>query len=188
MTHRPGQTIIEMLIALAVISVGLFAAVNIVYSNLNLVDRDTDEAIVVNLAREGVEIAKQVRDSNWLASAAFTQGLSAGNDYSATVVWDGSVGTIPSFDFTANATSDADARIVLKDDFFAQSGASGTSTPFARLVTLHPVCTDFSVLNDGSACAPANPQIGIRVESRVSWTRKNIAKSTVIYDDLYDWR
>lgn len=189
MRLQRGQTMIEMIIAISVITVGLMSAAGLVFSNLNLVDRDTDQAIVINLAREGVEISKQIRDSNWLAGLPFNQGMLTGTDYTATINYDGTAGTLPTFNFTANVIAHANARLVLKNNFYAQTGAVGTSTAFTRLVTLHPICENFTILNSGQTCPVAAPRtIGIRVESRVNWTRKNIAKSSVIYEDLYDWR
>ncbi|MCI0479767.1 hypothetical protein L0Y59_04435, partial [Candidatus Uhrbacteria bacterium] len=84
---RKGQTLIEFLIATAVITTGLFAASTLVFSNLALMDRDSDEIVVINLAREGVEQAKQKRDANWLAGVPFDTGLKSGDDYTATPLW-----------------------------------------------------------------------------------------------------
>lgn len=188
----------ELLIAMFVIAVGLFGAVTLVYSNLALVDRDTDEVVAVNLAREGVELAKEARDSNWLAGNAFDQGLHNGTDYTSTPVWDGSAAA-PSFDTTTNAITDASASVVQRGTtstapgFFANAntlaGITGTVTGFRRLLTFHPLCDDQSVLDDGTDCAATgHVKIGIRVESHVEWTRKTTVKDLTVYSDLYDWR
>jgi len=200
MKIRNGQTMIELLIAISVITVGLFSALNMVYSNLALVNRDSDEVVAINLAREGVELAKQARDSNWLAGNAFDQGLVKAadpTDHTGTVVWTGAAGTIPSIDFTANAITDDNAKIVLGDGMYQQTGASGSSTAFARLITFHPICdngagTGYVVKNQTDSpnnCeALAFPKVGIRIESAIQWKRANVTKNTVIYSDIYDWR
>ena len=188
----------ELLLAMFVISVGLFSAVTLVYSNLALVDRDTDEVVVVNMAREGVELAKEARDSNWLAGDVFDAGLLNGTDYTASPVWDGVVAT-PSFDFTPTTVTDADAAVVQlvapssAVGFFANANATqnvtGSSTGFRRLLTFHPICNDQSILNDGTSCAAmGNTKVGIRVESHIQWTRKGNVKDFTMYSDLYDWR
>ncbi|MFZ2803731.1 MAG: prepilin-type N-terminal cleavage/methylation domain-containing protein [Patescibacteria group bacterium] len=197
MTKRNGQTLIELLVAMFVISIGLFGAVGIVYSNLALVNRDTDEVTVVNLAREGVELAKEARDSNWIAGNSFDQGFESGSDYSATPVWNGILAT-PSFDFTANTVTDTQAAVIqlvptsTAPGFYANlnmgAGITGNSTLFHRLLTFHPICSDESVLNSGAICAGALTKIGIRVESHIEWTRQGITKDFTIYSDLYDWR
>ena len=186
----------ELLIAFAVISIGLVAAVTLIYSNLALVDRDSDEVVAINLAREGAELVKSMRDANWLAGNAFDSGFSQGTDYVGTPVWDGVLPT-PYIDFAgADDFSNPNAAIVRSSnpsamDFLANvnptAGVAGTSTNFFRVLTLHPICSDQSILLNGASCAPL-VTAGIRVESRVQWMRKGSQKDTVIYEDLYDWR
>ncbi len=199
MRLRRGQTIIEMLIALTVIGVGLFAAASLVFSNLNTVERDSDEVVVVNLAREGLELAKQVRDSNWLAGTDFDAGMvdKAVGNYTATLVWDGILPT-PAFDFSAKDFKDANTSVVRLTkpeaaDFLANQNSAasivGNATAFKRLIVFHPICDDgvgiISVLDSG-ACSVK--KVGIRVESRMQWLRKDATKSFMLYEDLYDWK
>lgn len=193
----------EVLVALAVVSIGLFAAAGLVFGNLNLVERDTDRVIAVNLAREGIELAKQIRDSNWLSGNAFDLGLvNAGSpgDYTASPVWNGIIAA-PYFDFTTNTITDGNAAVVLTTasttaDFYANQNTAppigGTATPFARLLTFAPICVDGAgvqtVIASGTCASLGQVKAGIRIESRIQWTRKGGAKSTVIYDDIYDWK
>lgn len=195
MRRLPGQTLIELLITVSVVSTGMFAAAALVFSNLQLSDRDADEVVAVNLAREGIELAKEIRDSNWLAGDAFDAGLAAGNDYTATPRWSGNAteGNVI-FDFQANNMDDDNAVITKSTDpstpgFFANN-LSGTPTEWRRLLTLHPICRTGAgelILNDGADCG-SDPKIGIRVESRLEWQRKGQLFARVMYEDLYDWR
>jgi len=183
--RRDGQTLIELLFALTVIVTGLFAATTLVFSNLQLSDRDADEVVAVNLAREGIELAKQIRDSNWLAGDPFNQGLGSAGDETATPRWNGgATEQQPVFDFTANAMTDPQTFIrrsanLATPTFFTQSDPAGVDTPWHRLLTFHPICE--------ISCA-SSPVIGIRVESRVEWQRKGQTFRRVMYEDLYDWR
>ncbi len=185
---------IEMLIAFFVISVGLFTAATMVFSNMNLVERDTDEVIAVNLAREGIELAKQVRDTNWMAGNPFDAGLHNGLIYTATPIWEGTLmapSTGPSFAFTATDFTGADTQVVTTPSGVmanADGGTiTGTPTIFRRLLTLHPICQDYSVLNSGVDCG-SMPKIGVRVESHIQWSRKGTPRDLTLYEDLYDWR
>ncbi|MBU2612942.1 type II secretion system GspH family protein [Patescibacteria group bacterium] len=197
-TRLEGQTLVELLIASAVISTGLFAAATLVFSNLALSDRDSDEIVAVNLAREGIEQAKQLRDSNWLAALPFDTFLKNGTDYTATPRWDGgiTVSTI-SFDFDPDAMTDALTVVRTSafggsPEFLTQVDVSAPATPFRRLLTFHPICElvggGLSYLNDGQSCAVGEQKIGIRVESRISWTRKANTFERAIYEDIFDWR
>ncbi len=191
-----GQTILELLIAMAVIAVGLLAAVTLVFYNLRLVEQDVDEVVVVNLAREGVELAKAARDANWLAGVQFDSGLADGSDYTATPAWNGSPESL-FFDFEANDFSDSNTNLIQVTTstaplFFGNSNAVlpafyTSSTEYKRLLTFHPICEDYSVLASGTICDPML-KIGIRVESRIQWIRKGATKEFTIYEDLYDWR
>ncbi len=188
---------IELLITIGVMSTGLFAAATLVFSNLQLSDRDADSVVAMNLAREGIEEAKQLRDSNWLAGKAFDDGLVGGSaDYSAIPRWDGGVVSPDiSFDFTPNTIGDATTLVhrslnLLTPVFFTQTDANAPTTPWHRLLVFHPICqtgAGLTYLNDGSICDP-DSKIGIRVESRIQWRRKNQTFTRVMYDDLFDWR
>lgn len=197
-----GNTLIELLVAMMVIFVGLFTAATLVYGNLALVQRDTDQVTAMNLAREGVELAKELRDSNWLAGKNFDDGMFNPvdvTDYTGTPHWYGN--DAPSFQFAANNLGDGDAAVLaLSDqttpDFYAnqtlQPPIAGTPTPFQRLITFHPICGDAThVIDSGSDCnavQPGTPKIGVRVESHVTRTRKGKQYDTTIFTDLYDWR
>ncbi|MFH1620796.1 MAG: prepilin-type N-terminal cleavage/methylation domain-containing protein [Patescibacteria group bacterium] len=191
-----GQTILELLIAMAVIAVGLLSAVTLVYYNLKLVEQDIDEAVVVNMAREGVELAKSIRDSNWLASDQFDNGLHDGSDYTATPAWNGSSGSL-FFDFEANNFSHGNTNVIqvttsTAPAFFANNNPIlpayyTSSTEYQRLLTFHPICEDYTVLDSAAVCDP-QLKIGIRVEAKIQWLRKGVAKAFTIYEDLYDWR
>jgi len=64
-----GQTLVELIVAIAIIEIGLFSVWSLFYVNFNA-EREAEMRIVgVNLSREGVEVVKSVRDSNWLKSA-----------------------------------------------------------------------------------------------------------------------
>jgi prepilin-type N-terminal cleavage/methylation domain-containing protein len=201
---KSGQTLIELLVAMTVISVGLLATITLVYGNRMLVERDTDEVVALNIAREGIELAKNLRDSNWLANLPFTTGFVGPNgapaaDYTAVPVWDG-LASVPSFDFTPDAFTHP-ATIVLRSTnpatlgFFANSSTlaavTGSTTPFRRLLTFHPLCAGLpdAPLASGAACSDTGLEtVGIRVESRVEWNRAGKAFNVTLYSDLYDWR
>jgi Tfp pilus assembly protein PilV len=194
--RRSGQTLIELLIATTVIATGLFATSTLVLSNLRLSDRDADEIVAVNLAREGIELAKARRDANWLAGQSFDLGLKNDTDYSAVPLWTGVPGSLEStFDFAPTSIADDAAVIHASQDaespgFYSQRDRQAPALPWRRLLTFHPICdtgSGFAYLNDGETCA-SDPLVGIRVESHVRWVRKGLTFDRVMYEDLFDWR
>ncbi|MDQ7814940.1 MAG: type II secretion system protein [Patescibacteria group bacterium] len=195
MRKANGQTLIELIAAVAVIGIGLFAATNVVFSNLNLVDRDSDSVVSVNLAREALELAKNKRDSNWLEGVAFDTGMYSGTDYSATPIWNGKAATY-SFDFGPNDFSDSKTKVLkLTDspvaDFLANysTGYIGTTSTFSRLVTFNGICANGTIVGAGVTCAVVgSTKIGIRVMAQIRNVRKGRTKDITMYEDLYDWR
>jgi Tfp pilus assembly protein PilV len=190
-----AQTIIELLIAMSVIVVGLTSAAGIIFSNQRLQERSANLVTASNLAREGVELAKAVRDTNWIAGAPFDTGLASSTDYTAVPRMDG--GIFIDFDFFANATSDAIALMKRSTNansmgmFVQGSGVAGgsTNTIFSRLVTLNPICSDYTIRTSGSSCPdPGNPKIGVEVTSLVQWKMRDGWRQSSIVDNLYDWR
>lgn len=199
MSSRRGSTIIEVIVALGVISVGLFASANLVYSNLALVDRDTDEVVAVNLAREALEIGKQVRDSNWLAGRPFDAGIVVGNDGTMVPEWRGdALQAAPAFDPAPNAITDPEARVVrVMNGMFANRTASvpdaavSSTTMFRRFVTVQYLCINpagnLNVRPAAAGCG-ADDSAGLRFRSDVQWTRSGSVRRTSVYADLYDWK
>ncbi|MFA6422052.1 MAG: hypothetical protein WCV92_01475 [Candidatus Buchananbacteria bacterium] len=64
--NNQGQGLIELIIAIAVIVVGLFAVWTLFMSNFNGEQEAKARVIGANLSREGIEAVKNIRDSNWL--------------------------------------------------------------------------------------------------------------------------
>ena len=188
-----GNSLIEVIIAIAVFFVGVLSVTNLVFSNLNTVDRDTDETLRTMLAREGIELARMTRDSNWLAGNTFYAGMANGSDYSCVPKWDPGVDATPIFDCTPQTLADVGATVILLSSGVGAGayanqigGLGGTTTPYQRLIIMHPICDDKTIKDDGQPCFGS--VIGIRVESQVQSTRKNITKQTVLFADLYDWK
>ncbi|MBZ5667264.1 MAG: hypothetical protein LAO30_22005 [Acidobacteriia bacterium] len=185
----------EMLVVLMIVGSGLFAAANMVYSNLALVERDSDEVVAINLGREGIELAKQTRDSNWLVGNPFNQGLqtTSTKDYTAVPAWSGVAGSLPAFNFTPNAIASTGTSVVkTASGFYANAigVVSGTSTGFSRLLTFYPICNDYTTTTgSGVACSDSGKiQIGVRTEAWIQWKRKGVTKTRKMYGDVYDWK
>ncbi|MEN9557941.1 MAG: hypothetical protein RL141_310 [Candidatus Parcubacteria bacterium] len=189
-----GQTLVELMVAMFVIIVGLAGASNVIFSNARAQAESAERVTAGNLAREAVELAKAVRDSNWVAGGgvAFDAGLSAGTDYTGVPRMEG--GAFIDMDFTPNAMSDATAVLKRSTNpasaglFVQGTGASGSDTPFRRLVTFAPICADGSIQASGSACTVVNPKIGVRVSAVVEWTQRTGSHDITVEDELYDWR
>lgn len=188
-----GQTLIELIIAMFVIIVGLSAAGELIFSNARAEERSANAVMATNLAREGVELAKAVRDSNWISGGAtpFDLGLASGTDYTGVPLMNG--GTFTGFDFIPNLVADADAAIKRSTNagspelYVQGTGVTGNATIFSRIITFYPICSDFNYRGSGTTCAPLQ-KIGVKVSVLVRWTQQDGSHSTTVEDELYDWR
>lgn len=63
--YRSGFSIAEVLIASAVITVGVLATLNLLYSSRNTEQGNRDFIVATQLAQEGIEIVRNIRDNNF---------------------------------------------------------------------------------------------------------------------------
>jgi len=64
---QSGQTLIETLVAIFVLVTGLISAISLSIYSFNSTDNASRAVVATSLAREGVEVIRNLRDSNWLA-------------------------------------------------------------------------------------------------------------------------
>ena len=70
--NQSGQTLIETMVAVLILSVGIGSAVSLATYALGATQGVTKQLIGVGLAREGVEAVKNIRDTNWLKTSLST--------------------------------------------------------------------------------------------------------------------
>lgn len=174
--REKGFSLLETVIALGILVVGIGGAVGLVAQSLSSIEAIKNKVISANLAQEGIEVVRNLRDENWL------------ND----VHWRGTGGGI-SLAGGDCGVSDADYRVQYNAtalinfaDTLLQVNSSGyygynneygylggTDTVFKRKITICRID-----VNDTQ----------IKVISRVDWTEKGRAKFIEIEDRLYNWK
>ncbi|MCX6721221.1 MAG: prepilin-type N-terminal cleavage/methylation domain-containing protein [Candidatus Staskawiczbacteria bacterium] len=188
--NKKGFTIIELMITIFILSfavVGIFAAFSVMAS---LVYDATDRLIAAYLGQEGMEIVRNIRDSNWLnidagANASWLDGLS--DDAINYSVDCHSIGCEADY-LATNLATWSDRYLFLKNGIYSYD-QTGSPTKFKRKIKIEPL-TDV----DGSS----NHIIKVIVET--SWDQKgtifsagnlasdcNPANCVTIVATLYDW-
>jgi len=64
--NNKGETIMETVIAMGILAVGITLASTIIAMSLRNINASKNRVIAVNLAREGLEAMRNIRDTNWL--------------------------------------------------------------------------------------------------------------------------
>lgn len=170
MIHRKqslprGQGLLEVIIGIGVIIAGTVGSITLISATVTAGRSTNNRVAAASLARESVEVVRNIRDSNWLAIQANVTGVT-----SFAGLFNEAAGVrrhfaTPIFDRTNNTWAmnivGSGAEVLTLDTAFAKScgalncssvfldangyfqksaGAPGISSRFTRMVELHPIC------------------------------------------------
>ncbi len=74
-----GFTLFETIVAVGLIIVGLVSALVLITTSLFYTSNIQDRLIAANLAAEGIEVVRNIRDNNWLQNISWNNGLADGD-------------------------------------------------------------------------------------------------------------
>jgi len=201
--RQQGNTVLEMLIALFVITTGLFAIIGLSFGNALQTKTSVNELKASNFAREGIEMVRNIRDSNKYKK------LSGG---SGSVPWNDGINTRGDFVLNnQNPQLPLDQQLVAANSsggnrFIYQNGSSyiqgttstGTPTAFQRVVSIYPICFKGSAEDDigsptsttcqfNSLTTGTGSTIGVQVTVTMRWSEGSRARTLTLEDRLYNW-
>ncbi|OGY93264.1 MAG: hypothetical protein A2406_01225 [Candidatus Komeilibacteria bacterium RIFOXYC1_FULL_37_11] len=212
-----GFTLIETLISIVVFTIGIFAALGLSVSNYNDSQNNLDRIIATNLAREGVELVKNVRDSNWLkieandtagcggSSCTWNYALNGLTDY----VVMSYASTTPNFlpacalGIVECIKNNASTQLSINATNYYVHGNNNT-TKYSRAIKLEKICLEsegeipinspnpqnFEYLRSMSQdcnVSVGDTQIGLKLTAHVQW-EDGSTKYIEIVDSIYNWR
>jgi Tfp pilus assembly protein PilV len=161
-----GFSLVETIIVLFIVSTGLLGILSLIIQNIQSQDYNKNNLIAYQLAQEGIELVRKVRDSNWrdMPRKPFWWNLGPGQYY------------MDYLDTTPhNYNSNQPAYSLLKQDsqgfYFHNISSAATSSGFSRVITIN--------MNDAHS---------IQVNCRVTWSERNRLASYDLDTVLYDWR
>ena len=161
-----GFTLIEIMTAITVFSVGILGVFSLVPLAISISQTNSDHLIAGHLALEGMEILRNIRDSNWLEQAQ--EPLTVWNEGLA-VCENGCEA-----DYTALSNQDpllvvyGSGRYLKLDSDGFYNYASGTVTKFKREITVN--------------------SLGSVLEAAVSVQWSPSSAPVVLKEKFYDWR
>ncbi len=194
---RKGQGLLETTIAIAILATGVIAAITLSISNTTSARQTTNRFIAANLAREGAEVVRNVRDTNWLAGVAYDTGLPSTPDISFVPVFN-QVTNIWALSYSPNCFTDppvcpAGAEVYSSNGQYVQTGDAtqvGTKTPFKRIISVGWICRTGggAETTQFTACSVGDTVIGRYVISAVVWTDASGQSTFAIPYKIYNWK
>jgi prepilin-type N-terminal cleavage/methylation domain-containing protein len=150
-------TLVEVLVALAILSVGLVPAFYHVTGAILLAGRIRDSLITANLAQEGIEIVRSIRDENWFNLDDYDDGLSIVCVNGCSVQHD------------SRSLRNEEGPLLLDPATGLYQYDNGDPTPYTRTITIVPSAG------------------GLRVDSTVTWEYRRQQREFTVRAYLYDW-
>jgi type II secretory pathway pseudopilin PulG len=159
--NQKGFTLIEITVAFFVLAMGVMAVFTLINRNVAVANLTKNELIASHLAQEGIEITRNIRDSDWHAGNPFGFSLANG---------------------TWRVQHDSTSLIILGSNPFLNVGTTdgiygygvGLGSPFKRTVQIST--------NVGEA------SIRRIVVVDVTWEEGGLTKSVKAEEHLYNWR
>lgn len=159
--NKKGFTLLEVIIAIFIITIGITGAVNLINYSISNTIVSRSQVVAVNLAQEGLEVVRAIRDTNWLEDAVWNDGLDAGN-------WR------VQYDSVELLSLDSNPPLKMLDSggvFVYRYSSLGTDSLFRRKVSI----TTISATE-------------IQVTSEVTWSERGRSFLVSAEERLYDWK
>lgn len=156
-----GFTLLEVLVAMFIVVFGLVAVISLVSFITGSLRSTQSNIEAVNLAQEGIEITRNIRDTNWKNNQDFKTGLGEGD-------WRVHYLSEPLLSYQDAALK--------RDSSGFYNYDSGTNTAFKRKINI-----SYDTDSDNGASY-------IRVKSILTWQIKNKNYNITLEDRLYDWK
>ena len=192
---RRGSTLSELITAIFMLSLALVSALAFTTINFKNEAVGASRLVASNLAREGVELARNIRDTNWIKGDPFAKNLNEGTNKLCVII----PPTLDRFSSQAcgeHLMGDEPFRIYqdLQKGTYVQASVSATDkgTGFYRTITMMPICTK----NDTNSIPTDTPSeqcsfdeiTGLQVVSDVHWIQSGIEYNVLMTEQLYNWR
>ena len=161
----PSFSILETIIAIAILAGALTAALGLLSFTLRNIRTVGNELIAGHLAAEGIEVLRNLRDENWLKGFAWDAWRSTVSGKCYEVVWNTTQSTL-----NAGCTNSA-LQVDAMGHYCYSCG--GAATLYTRKVEIESLTTPTEV---------------VRVRSTVSWMDPVGPRNITVEDVLYDWK
>lgn len=157
---KRGFTLVEVIIAIFVLLVGILGTFAATQQIISYISFSNSKLSVVYLAQEGIEIVRNIRDTNWLEREDWDNGLWSGD-------WQADYNDLSLSSYSGNFLN-------LETAGFYGYG-TGTPTKFKRKITIELVDTNGDGEND------------LKVTVLVEWKERGKTNKITVRENLYNW-
>lgn len=207
-----GITLLETVIAIGVILIGVVAVITLIIGSVKAGEATKQEVIGFNMSREGMEIARAIRDDNWLKiedgdeSTEWMSGLlDAAGDTTAIATFNRSTNAW-SLAFSPNTFTDVCgnhicSQLFLDNGVYTQTVSNVPNafveTPYYRLLEIQTLCRDIqnseatetTLANGVTTCPNGMKKVGALVTSRVRYgAASGDGAEYVLSGKIYNWK
>lgn len=160
MKKQKGFSIIEVSIAITIIAVGFIGIASLAIQNIQVQYVSKNTLVASQLTQEGLEMVRNVRDSNWNDGKNWKEGL---------------VNPVFDYDYQGNIVvlndiNDPNAVLKIDSTNKMYNHSSGENSPFSRIIEMSDMGDYLDVL------------------CRVQWQDKTGKNQYTAKTYLYDWR
>lgn len=172
--NKSGFSIIEVVIALGIITVGMFGMLLLFVQNMQVRNYTKNKLVASMLAQEGIELVRNIRDQNWIDSAVNSWNYGAGAGTASDIIQDGDYRV----DYI-NGISDVDGisnGLLYKNGGFYDHNNAGAATIFSRLIEVEENDIDGDLTNES-----------LKLKSTVQWVQNGKTYDYVIDSMIFNW-
>lgn len=184
--QQSGQSLLEMIFAIGILIIVVAAVLGLTIANITGQKESEFQIIANNLAREGIEVVRNIRDANWLAGIDWDAGLIDPAFNKAIAEFDSSTN---SWQLTFDYADD--------DSLYTANGvyshvSSGQLSIFHRFLTFKDICQASNGVEtietpQVPSCG-SNQKIGLKVTAEVNWIERNRSHKVTLENLIYAWK
>jgi Tfp pilus assembly protein PilV len=171
-----GLTLMETTISLGILMFGVMATITLMLATFNSVQVSEQEIVVVNLAREGIEIVRGIRNSENSNLTSDVNIFDGSYDNASFILDSDDTNSSTSFNAnnvsTAASISECSSCALYLDNGKYSHDPVGTATAYKRMITIE----EGDIANEK------------RIISEVSWTTKSKTHTYTLEAYLTDWQ
>lgn len=191
--QQRGQTLVEVMTVTFVLVVGIMGALGLTVANIRNESTGLTRLIASNLSREGIELARSTRDSNWLKDQAWDTGLGTDIDKRCARLDNTSISSFNPVSCSTNQNLQSDVYRVFKTQtgllIQNSSDLNDVQTAFFRKIEFQPLCNGTGPdLGKTVLCPDWDTKVGLRVISEVGLADSGKFKPVKSIEDLMNWR